>query len=118
MVEAEFWSSLEYRLSREFIRLRERRYQYFWCDGFIPSEYLLDGPSPRIIGRCWICNWDAQASWEFALLLPGPVASREAVDWASLHPAEHVTDWLSFDEDRRQIEIEPAAASRSDPVNR
>jgi type II secretory pathway pseudopilin PulG len=34
--------------------LPERRHQYFWCDGFIPTQYLLDGSSPRITGRCWM----------------------------------------------------------------
>jgi len=47
MTEADFWVSLEYRLCKEFAELSERRYQYFWCDGFIPSQYLLDGPRPR-----------------------------------------------------------------------
>jgi len=39
-----FWVSLEFRLCGEFAGLRERRYCYFWCDGFIPSHYLLDDP--------------------------------------------------------------------------
>ena len=110
MNEAYFWVSLELRLCREFAGLPERRYQYFWCDGFIPQGYTLDGPSPRITGRCWICNGSAQAEWDFALLLPSPVGSREVIDWAALHPAENVTHWMSFDEGRRYIEIEPTVA--------
>ncbi len=110
MDEKYFWGSLEFRLCREFAGLPERRYQYFWCDGFAPKEYILDHPSPRITGRCWICNGPAQAEWDFVLLLPGPVGSREEIDWAALHPAENVTRWMSFDEGRRYIEIEPAVA--------
>lgn len=110
MDEAYFWGSLEFRLCREFAGLPQRRHQYFWCDGFAPSEYILDGPSPRITGRCWICNGPKQAEWDFALLLPGPVRSRDEINWAALHPAENVTRWMSFDEDRRYIEIEPAVA--------
>jgi hypothetical protein len=110
MSEADFWASLEFRLCHEFAGLPERRYQYFWCDGFIPSEYVLDGPSPRITGRCWICNGPRQAEWDFALLLPGPVGSREEIDWASLLPPWNVTRWMAFDEGRRYIEIEPAVA--------
>ena len=110
MDEAYFWGRLEFRLCREFAGLSERRYQYFWCDGFVPQEYILDGPSPRITGRCWICNGPAQAEWDFALILPGSVGSREEIDWAALHPAANVTRWMSFDEGRRYIEIEPAAA--------
>ena len=110
MDEAHFWVSLEFRLCREFASLPERRYRCFWCDGFIPSEYNVDGPSPRITGRCWICNGPLQAEWNFALLLPRPFASREEINWAALHPAESATRWMSFDEGRRYIEIEPAVA--------
>ena len=47
MSERDFWVSLEYRLCGEFAGLSERRYQYFWCDGFIPGHYLLDDVRPR-----------------------------------------------------------------------
>jgi hypothetical protein len=110
MDEVYFWGSLEFRLCREFAGLSERRFQYFWCDGFAPQVYDLDGPSPRITGRCWICNGPDQTEWDFALILPGPVGSRDEIDWAALHPAENVTRWMSFDEGRRFIEIEPAVA--------
>ena len=112
MTEKDFWGSLEYRLCREFAGLPERRHQNLWCDGFIPSDYVLDGSSPQITGRCWICNGSRQANWSFAVLLPKPFGSREEIDWAALHPAEIVTRWMSFDERRRHIEIEPAVAVR------
>jgi hypothetical protein len=110
MDEADYWASLEYRVCREFAGMPERRLQYLWCDGFIPSEYRLDDPQPRITGRAWICNGPKQAEWEFALLLPRPFRSRQEIDWASLLPAENVTRWLSLDERTRRIEMEPAAA--------
>lgn len=110
MGEADFWVSLEFRLCHEFAGLPERRYQYFWCDGFIPSEYLLDCPSPRITGRCWICNGPRQGDWEFALLLPRRFGSREEIEWASLLPPDNVTRWMAFDEGRKYIEIEPVLA--------
>jgi hypothetical protein len=110
MTEADFWVGLEYRLCGEFAGLPERRYQYFWCDGFIPSQYRLDGPAPRVTGRCWICNGQEQAEWDFALLLPEPVGSRAGIDWAALLPPPGVTRWMAFDEGRRYIEIEPAVA--------
>jgi hypothetical protein len=110
MDEAYFWKSLEFRLCREFAGLPERRYQYFWCDGFVPSNYMLDEPSPRITGKCWICNGPKQDEWDFALLLPWPVGSREEINWSALHPAENLTRWMSFYEERRYIEIEPAVA--------
>jgi hypothetical protein len=111
MSEAQFWLMLEFRLEPEFAGLPERRYQYLWCDGFIPSEYMLDGPSPRITGKAWIANGQShQDLWDFALLLPSPVHSREEIDWASLLPPDNVTRWMAFDEGRRYIEIEPAVA--------
>src|SRR5262249_12120673 len=84
MDEKSFWVSLEFRLCGEFAGLPERRYQYFWCDGFIPRDYLLDDPRPRITGTAWICNGPAQNEWDFALLLPRAFGSREEIDWASL----------------------------------
>ena len=37
MGEDDFRVSLEFRLCHEFAGLPERRYHYFWCDGFVPS---------------------------------------------------------------------------------
>jgi hypothetical protein len=79
MSEAEFWTSLEFRLCREFSGLSERRHQYLWCDGFIATHYLLDDPRPRIIGKTWICNGPGQAEWDFALLLPRGFGCRETL---------------------------------------
>jgi len=110
MSERDFWVSLEYRLCGEFAGLSERRYQYFWCDGFIPGHYLLDDVRPRISGKSWICNGPAQAEWDFTLLLPHPFESREQITWTSLLPPRNMTRWMAFDEGRRYIEIEPAVA--------
>jgi hypothetical protein len=108
--EREFWVCLEFRLCGEFKGLPDRRYQYFWCDGFLPNDYILESPLPRITGKCWICNGPSQINWGFTLLLPSTVISREEIDWAALLPPKNVTRWMSFDERRRYIEIEPAAA--------
>jgi hypothetical protein len=108
--EGDYWVSLEYRICREFAGMSERRLRYLWCDGFIPGEYLLDDPRPRITGRVWIGNGPQQAEWAFTLLLPGSYRSREAIDWASRLPPEDVTRWLALDEAGRRIEIEPAVA--------
>jgi hypothetical protein len=108
--EADFWVALEFRVSGEFAGMPERRYRHFWCDGFIPSDYFLDGPEPIITGRAWICNGPKQANWEFVLFLPSAVRSREEIDWGSLLPPEKMTKWMCFDEARRYIELEPAAA--------
>ena len=108
--EKTFWICLEYRLCGEFAGLSDRRYRSFWCDGFEPINFLLDGASPRIIGRCWICKGNRQSKWKFSLLLPEPCDSRDNINWKSLLPAVNMTRWMSFDEDRQYIEIEPAVA--------
>ena len=108
MNETDFWVSLESRVCREFAGMPNKRLQNLWCDGFIPGEYVLNSPSPQITGRCWICNGSQQAEWEFALLLPKSVRSREDIGWATLLPPENVTCWMAFDERRQYIEIEPA----------
>ena len=110
MDEKSFWVSLEFRICGEFTGLSERRYRYFWCDGFLPGQYLLDDLRPRITGKAWICNGPAQDEWDFALLLPRSFMAREDIDWSSLLPPKGVTRWMAFDECRRYIEIEPAVA--------
>lgn len=111
ITEAEFWVRLEFLVCEAFSRHAEKRYRFFWCDGFVPEQYVLDGPSPRVIGRSWICNGPQQAQWDFVLLLKHGSSSREAIDWASLIPAEGMAGWVSLDEGRAYVEIDPAAAT-------
>jgi hypothetical protein len=110
MDEATFWLWLEGRLCHEFAGLPERRHHYLWCDGFLPDDYILEDPNPRITGRCWICNGRRPSDWTFALFLPRAFGSRDEIEWKSLLPPIDVTRWMAFDEDRRYVEIEPAAA--------
>lgn len=110
MDENSFWLNLEFRLCGEFAGVREHRFRNFWCDGFTPQDYRLENPSPRITGRCWINNRTQQDEWKFTLLLPKLFGSREEIDWESLLPPLNVTRWITFDEQRRYIELEPAVA--------
>jgi hypothetical protein len=34
MTEAEFWTDLEYRVSRELRELTDNHLRFLWCDGF------------------------------------------------------------------------------------
>jgi hypothetical protein len=108
--EADYWLRLEFRLCGEFAGMADRRLRYYWCDGFIPLQYLLDDPLPRITGRVWIVNGQEQEEWDFTLFLPQPVGSRQQIDWATLLPPANVTRWLALDLFRRRIEVEPGAA--------
>ena len=115
MDEAYYWERLEYRISREFAGMSERRLRWLWCDGFIPGQYLISESPPRIVGRAWICDGPSQHEWEFTLFLPRRAESRDEIEWVSLLPAEDVTRWLALDLAGKRIQIEPLAAV-SDPV--
>jgi hypothetical protein len=108
--EATYWATLEFRITDELAGLSDRDLRYLWCDGLLPVQFLLDDPTPRIIGRAWICNGPKQAEWQFTLFLPSLVGSRAEIDWAALLPAEDVTCWLALDLVGKRFEIDPAAA--------
>ena len=109
--EADYWVSLEYRLTRELAGMANWDLRHLWCDGFTPERYQLGDSEPRITGRAWICKGqEEQERWEFTLFLPHPVGSRDEIEWASLLPAENVTRWIALDQRRKLIQIEPSAA--------
>jgi hypothetical protein len=111
MDEGEFWVRLEYRVCDEFVGMRTREMRRFWCDGFIPVQYLLEDISPRILGRVWMgIGPRDQVECEFILHLSPPVRSRADVDWAGLLPPAGVTKWITFDIDRKLLVMEPSAA--------
>jgi hypothetical protein len=110
MDEAYFWLALEYRICGEFAGMPHKELRRIWCDGIIPSLFLLDDPTPRITGQAWLCFGRQQQEWEFTLLLPTPASSREQIDWAALLPPENVTRWISLDRMAKHIEFAPGAA--------
>jgi hypothetical protein len=109
-IEDDYWLSLEFRVSREFPGMADKRLQHFWCDGFTPGEYLLSDPVPRIVGRTWIADERNYENWEFTLFLGKQCASRAEIDWPSLLPPENVTCWIAIDHPGKRIHIEPSAA--------
>jgi hypothetical protein len=110
MDEKTFWSDLEWRICREFDGMADGHTRNFWCDGLAPYAWYLQDPTPKIVGVAWIGDDVNPKEWEFTLFLPGPVASREEIDWAALLPADNVTNWLAFDVESKRLQIEPAAA--------
>jgi hypothetical protein len=109
--EADYWAALEYRVCREFAGMRDRHLRYLWCDGFIPEQYALDGPSPSVAGRAWVGDGPRQQEWDFVLFLDRPYGSPQEIDWRRLLPAENMTRWLSADPAKKSIQIEPSAAT-------
>jgi hypothetical protein len=108
--EAEYWEQLEFRVSREFSGMDEGHLRFFWCDGFLPTQYLLHAQSPCITGIAWICDGPRQEQWEFTLFLSHPVALPSEIAWSELLPPENVTEWMAIDVARKHMQIEPAAA--------
>lgn len=109
MTEEYFWAALEYRLCRELAGMSKTQLRGLWCDGIYPTQYLLDDPAPRILGRAWICA-SRQEQWNFTLFLPHTCESPAAVNWVALLPPENVTRWLALDAPGKRLQIEPAAA--------
>ena len=110
MNEEAFWPCLEYRVTRELSGMADDSLSSLWCDGFIPDSYHFGNVAARIEGRAWICRGRSQEEWEFALVLPRAVRTRDEIPWSSLVPPEDATRWLSIDLARRRIEVEPGAA--------
>ena len=115
MNEASFWVRLMFRVSAEFRGMPAKELRRYWCDGFVPQQYLLDDSPPRIIGRAWICEHQDQ-NWEFVLLLPRSFRSLDEINWESLLPPDDVTRWMKLDARAKRIEIEPAAAVADNPA--
>jgi hypothetical protein len=110
MDESAFWVHLEYRVCAEIDGLKQPELRRLWCDGFLPAWYDL-GESPRILGRVWMgAGPREQQEWVFTLLLPGPINSREAIEWSTLLPPPDVTRWLTLDPIGKRLVIEPTVA--------
>jgi hypothetical protein len=114
--EADYWVSLEWRVGSEFAGMPQNHLRFLWCDGFIPEQYLLDGPVPCITGRAWICNGSLQEEWSFTLFLNQAVGSPKDIEWERLLPPEGVTRWLAVDLTGKRVEVEPSAAVVPDTV--
>jgi hypothetical protein len=108
--ERDYWLSLDFRVCHELAGMPDNHYRFLWCDGFIPEQYFLDGPSPRVTGRVWICNGSRQEEWFFTLILNHAFSSTQKIEWQELLPPEHDTRWLAIDLSGKRIEIEPAVA--------
>jgi hypothetical protein len=111
MDESGFWDHLEYRVCDEIGGLREPGFRRYWCDGFLPDLYVFDESPPRVVGRVWMgIGPREQEEWRFTLLLRGPIASREEIDWSALLPPPDATRWLTVDPAGKRLVIEPAVA--------
>lgn len=110
MNEPDYWKALEWRLTREIAATRRGAQEEWWCDGFVPGEYFLEGSPQRIAGRVWVCRGQVQEEWKFTLIMEHRVSTRTDITWPSLLPAENVTGWLTFDVSAKTLRIDPSEA--------
>ena len=59
MTEREFWTALEFRVSREIQRFRDNRLRFLFCDGFIPDD--VQPSEDAIVGRAFISEDDGRS---------------------------------------------------------
>ena len=110
MNEADYWVSLEFRVTAELAGIEQCQKLSLWCDGVTPASYEFQPSGSRIRGTAWICPGSDQQEWQFTLTFDGGPTDRESVDWQALLPQDDVTHWLVLDFAKRHIEIEPRAA--------
>jgi hypothetical protein len=67
--EEDFWSRLEFRITRELSGFEDRQLRACWCDGLVADEYELHGAQPRIRGRAR-CGPSGQERWTFTRARP------------------------------------------------
>jgi hypothetical protein len=106
MNEVSYWAALEFRVCRELSAMSDKRLFWFWCDGFMPSEYYLNELPPRITGQVWICLAQMQEQWPFILFFKSSASTPNEINWRSLLPSEDKTGWLTIDKTTRYLRIE------------
>jgi hypothetical protein len=86
--------------------MEDKALRSLWCDGFIPEQYLLDAPTPRITGCAWIgIGPRKQERWKFVLSLDGTTGSRDEISWDALLPPDEATGWLMIDPEARWMQL-------------
>ena len=111
MDEAEFWNSLEYRVTREMEGLEECRQRGLWCDGFSPHEWADGGLHRSLRGSVWIGQGSSgQELWSFELFVSEGFNDIEEINWRDLLPPDDLTGWLSVNTREQRLEIWPSRA--------
>lgn len=111
MNEADFWSSLEYRVTREMYELEECRRLGLWCDGFLPQHSLLGKAQRTVKGGVWIgIGPKEQKLWSFELFTLKSYRKFEDLNWQELLPPDHTTEWLVVFREQERLELWPAKA--------
>src|SRR5262245_39696341 len=105
MTEAEFWTALEFRVSREIQGLSDNRLRFLFCDGFVPDD--VQPTANAIVGRAFVSEDDGRSfpDYRFRVSLSGRVSGPSGVSWDALLPPDSSHDWLTIDRERKFIEM-------------
>lgn len=107
MTEAEFWTALEFRVSRALEELADNRLRFLWCDGFFPDDRQPNGDS--MVGYTLISENDGKTfeRYRFRLWLSAASQTEAGTNWDTAIPALSSTGWLRVDRDQKTIEVRP-----------
>jgi hypothetical protein len=102
MTEREFWTALEFRVSREIASFRDNKLRFLFCDGFIPDD---DQPNDHVIAGDAFISGDDRTHSRYRFRSFVPPSGPEGPRWDSLLPADEHHDWLTVDRDEQWIEM-------------
>src|SRR5258705_13972772 len=105
MTETEFWTELEFLVSRTLAELANNRLRFLWCDGFFPDDVQPSDDS--VIGYALISEDDGKTfeRYRFRLWLSPRSHVEGRIDWDAVLPPHQAPDWLRVDREHRSIEM-------------
>ncbi len=108
MNESDFWSHLEYRVTREMAGSEECRRLGLWCDGMWGRWYWPQKNPPRVDASAVICSRNVQETWDATLFLTAQYEHTEEINWANQLPLAGATGWLAIDAECKRLHMRPS----------
>ena len=107
MTEAEFWTALEFHISKALGQSSDDSLRSLWCDGLVPDD--VQPHKDAIIGRAFIEGDSGRSSeYRFRASLERDVFEN---GWEAFLPEHGSHDWLSVDKHQRLIELKLRAGA-------
>lgn len=113
MTEGEFWTDLEYRVSRALSHLPENHLRFLWCDGFFPDDIQSD--NRFVVGYALISEDDGRSfeRYRFRLTLNPDARGPHGLNWSAVLPEKLSHGrWLVVDRDGKTLELQPSLSDQ------
>jgi hypothetical protein len=68
--DKDFWTFLEFQMTKDFAQSKDKTISQYWNDGFIPESARQIRKSIEIKGKTWLCIKQDQQQWMFTLIAP------------------------------------------------